>query len=142
MSYTTKLQIAYYDPAERMYVEEGLSPQAIADIFANQHGDDAPSRRTIYNWSQDGDWGAKRRRWVQETEDIDASMREAIRVAAKEAIANPNRDSFSALRNAVSSKKMWAQLQGIERAQEEGGGDPDASAEDALAIVRKVLEGK
>mgnify|MGYP006305103081 FL=1 len=156
MSYTTQLQIQFYDQAERLYVEEGLSPQAIRNVLVDEltseglekadAEDEAPSRRTLYNWSQEGEWKSARRRFLQETEDIRLTMREAIRVAASEAIANPNRDTFSALRNAVSGAKGWEQLQGLERAAETAGEDKGRddgdAARDALAIVMKALEGK
>lgn len=147
--YTTQLQAAFYDEAERLYVEEGLSPQAIHNRFAEERGEgEAPSRRTVYNWMTEGDWKARRRRWLSETEDIGKTFREAIRVAAREAIANPNRDAFSALRNAVSGAKMWEQLQGIEQAAAESAAEEDEDrdegevARDALAIVKEALEGK
>ena len=145
MGYTTRLQIKFYDPAERLYVEEGLSPQAIREVLVDQHGeDDPPSRRTIYNWSQEGEWKAARRRWLQETEDIRLNMREAVRAATAEAIAHPTRDSLSALKNAVSAAKDWEQLQGIERAVDNATDERDPSdvASDALAIVKQALEGK
>lgn len=156
MAYQTSLQARFYDRAERLYVEEGLSPQAIRNAFVDdlveqghartEAEDQAPSRRTLYTWMTDGDWQAARRRFLRETEDIRLTMREAVRAAAEEAIVNPNRDTFSALRNAVSASKMWEQLQGLERAAENVAGASDREegdvARDALEIVKQALEGR
>lgn len=144
-SYTTSLQVQFYDTAERWYVEDGLSPQAIANKLQEEHGDDAPSRRTIYNWMKEGDWGEKRKQWLTETEDIDLSLREAIRVAIENAIENPNRNTFSALKNVLNGAKTWQQLQGLERAAAtEDSSDKEKGdvARDALDIVKQALEGR
>ena len=141
-SYQTTLQTEFYDDAERFFVEDGLSPQAIHKRLEKEHGDDAPSRRTVYNWMQEGGWKQKRRRWLKMTEDIGKSLQEAIRVAAKEAIENPNRDTFSALRNAISGAKMYEKLQGLERGVGEAESQDEGEvARDALEVVKQALEG-
>ena len=156
MAYHTALKARFYDRAERLYVEDGLSPQAIRKAFIGQlveegtskpeAEDEVPSRRTLYNWMTDGGWRDARRRFLRETEDIRLTMREAVRAAAEEAIVNPNRDTFSALRNAVSGAKMWEQLQGLERAAENVADADDREsgdvARDALEIVKQALEGR
>jgi hypothetical protein len=144
MQYNTTLQARFYDDAERLYVEQGLSPKAIHNRFAGEGGEqEAPSRRTIYNWKEDGDWEAARRRWLKETEDIEANLQEAIRAATKNAIENPNRDTFSALRNAISGAKMYKQMQGIEQGIGDAEDDRDEGevARDALEVVKQALEG-
>jgi len=84
----------------------------------------------------------KRRRWLKMTEDIGESLQEAIRVAAKEAIENPNRDTFSALRNAISGAKMYEKLQGLERGVEGAESQDEGEvARDALEVVKQALEG-
>jgi hypothetical protein len=143
--YTTSLQVRFYDPAERLYVEDGLSPRAVALRLREEHGEDAPSRRTIYNWAEDGDWDRKRRKFHQAGADIQEGLVDAIRMAVKNAIANPNRDTFSALKNAMKSAEMFQQMRGMEEAVAELGGQEETDQEEveeaAYEIVREAIEG-
>ena len=146
MEYTTSLQVQYYDRAERLYVEDGLSPRAIALTLRDEDGDDAPSRRTIYNWAEDGGWDEARRKWHEAGADIQEGLVDAIRMAIKNAIANPNRDTFSALKNAMKSAEMFQELRSVEEAITQlSGGDtgeePDEVEEAAYEVVRKAIEG-
>lgn len=145
MEYDTSLQARFYDPAERLYVEDGLSPRAVSIKLKEEYGEDAPSRRTIYNWAEDGDWDAARRKWHDAGQDIQEGLIDAIRMAVKEAIANPNRDSFSALKNAMKSAEMFQQMRGMEEAvtelQEGDDTDSDQVEEAAYEIVRDAIEG-
>lgn len=146
MDYTTSLQVQYYDRAERLFVEDGLSPRAVALTLREEDGDDAPSRRTIYNWAEDGEWEKKRRKWHEAGADIQEGLVDAIRVAIKNAIANPGRDTFSALKNAMTSAEKFQELRSIEEAITQlGNGDeeekPDEVEEAAYEVVRKAIEG-
>ena len=146
MKYNTTLQASFYDTAERLYVEDGLSPRAVALQLREEHGEDAPSRRTIYNWAEDGDWQCARRKWHQAGQDIQEGLIDAIRMAVKNAIANPNRDTFSALKNAMKSAEMFHQLRAMEQAVTEleadgDEADPEEVEEAAYEIVRDAIEG-
>jgi hypothetical protein len=145
MEYTTSLQVQYYDRAERLYVEDGLSPRAVALQLREEDGEDAPSRRTIYNWAQDGDWDRARRKFHEAGADIQEGLVDVIRMAIKEAIANPNRDSLSALKNAMKSAEMFQEMRAMEDAitnlQEEEDGGPDEVEERAYEIVEQAIEG-
>jgi len=143
--YTTSLQARFYDPAERLYVEDGLSARAVALRLREEHGDEAPSRRTIYNWAEQGEWDQSRRKFHQAGQDIQEDLVDAIRMALKNAIANPNRDSFSALKNAMKSAEMFQQMRGMEQAMAELGDEGEADQEEveeaAYEIVREAVEG-
>jgi hypothetical protein len=145
MEYDTSLQARFYDAAERLYVEDGLSPRAVAISLEEEHGEEAPSRRTIYNWAEDGDWDQARRKFHQAGADIQEGLIDAIRMAVKNAIANPNRDNFSALKNAMKSAEMFQQMRGMEEAVAELGGEDEADQEEveeaAYEIVREAVEG-
>lgn len=145
MQYTTSLQVQYYDRAERLFVEDGLSPRAIALTLREEDGDDAPSRRTIYNWAEDGEWETSRRKWHHAGADIQEGLVDAIRMAIKNAIANPNRDNFSALKNAMKSAEMFQELRSVEEAitqiGEQDEDEPDEIEEAAYEVVRKAIEG-
>jgi len=145
MEYTTSLQVQYYDRAERLYVEDGLSPRAIALQLREDDGEDAPSRRTIYNWAQDGQWDRARRKFHKAGADIQEGLVDVIRMAIKEAIANPNRDSLSALKNAMKSAEMFQEMRSMEQAitdLEAGGQEqPDEVEEAAYEVVKQAIEG-
>jgi hypothetical protein len=146
MKYNTSLQARFYDAAERLYVEDGLSPRAVSLRLKKEHGDEAPSRRTIYNWADDGSWDAARRKWHQAGQDIQEGLIDAIRMAVKNAIANPGRDTFSALKNAMKSAEMFHQLRAMEQAVTEleadgDEADPEEVEEAAYEIVRDAIEG-
>ncbi len=141
MKYQTALMSRFYDETERLFVEEGLSPQAIHLELRREHGREAPSRRTIYVWSADGDWEAERRRWAETGQDIQGGLVDAIRVAIRGALANPNRDSFSALKNAMSSARMFHQMRAMEGLGEEVGGKGE-NTEDIEAAVYEMIEQK
>lgn len=145
MEYTTSLQVQYYDQCERLYVEDGLSPRAIALHLREDDGDDAPSRRTIYNWAEDGDWDQKRRSFHQAGDEIQEGLVDVIRMAIKNAIANPNRDSLSALKNAMKSAEMFQEMRSMEQAitdlQEESEEGADEVEEAAYEVVREAIEG-
>lgn len=145
MDYQTTLQTRFYDRAERLYVEDGLSPRAVSLRLQEEHGDDAPSRRTIYNWAEDGDWDRARRKFHDAGADIQEGLVDAIRMAIKEAISNPGRDTFSALRNAMKSAEMFQEMRAMDEAMqdlEEQEAQEDQDVEEAAyQVVKEAIEG-
>lgn len=90
-------QAIYFDEAQRLYVNEGLSLDAIVGVLAGR-----VSRKTLYNWKAQGDWDTKRKNYLKETKDLYSQLLEIARRMLKETLANPTSKNVNAAFNAVS----------------------------------------
>lgn len=122
----------YNDEARRLYVQEGLSLDAIVGILGNK-----VSRKTLYNWKVAGDWDAKRKQYLKDTEDIQAQLLQLFRTMLKEALANPSAQNVNAVLRIAGAIKLW---QGVKVIEEEAG-KMENSAE-SLRELMKVIAGE
>jgi hypothetical protein len=104
-------QAIYYEEAKRLYVNEGLSLDAIVGIFNNK-----VSRKTLYNWKIKGDWDTKRRNYLKSTEDLQKQLTKLAQIALKEALANPTPHNVYAVTKAVAALKQY---QGVKLLEDE-----------------------
>lgn len=101
----------YHDEAKRLYVQEGLSLDTIADILNHK-----VSRRTLYNWKVAGDWDTKRKNYLKDTEDIQSQLMQLFRTMLKEALTNPSAQNVNAVLRTAGAIKLW---QGVKVIEEE-----------------------
>jgi hypothetical protein len=120
----------FYSEAERMYVHEGYSIDAIVALFKNQ-----VSRKTVYNWKAEGNWDAKRTASIETTGSIREELIEIARLAIKEAKANPGSHQIFAVVKAVQALKTWHDAENTvpdEKEKTAGGITPD--------LIREIEE--
>lgn len=101
----------YFDEAQRLYVNEGLSLDAIVGILANK-----VSRKTLYNWKVQGEWDTKRKNYLKETKDLQEDLLELAKLTIKEAKANPTPHNIYAMSKAIAALKSY---QGVKLIEEE-----------------------
>lgn len=120
-------QAIYFDEAQRLYVQEGLSLDAIVSILGKKI-----SRKTLYNWKVQGDWDTKRKNYLKETEDLQTQLTQLARMAMKEALANPTPHNIYALTKAISALKTWQGVKVIEEETEQ------ATVDDLREIIKTI----
>lgn len=120
-------QALYFEEAQRLYVQEGLSLDAIVSILGKK-----VSRKTLYNWKVQGDWDTKRKNYLKETEDLQAQLMQLAKIAMKEAMANPSPHNIYALTKAISALKTWQGVKVIEEETEK------ASVDDLREIIKTI----
>lgn len=91
----------YAAEAERLYVHEGLSIDAVLGILEGK-----VARKTLYNWKEQGDWDSKRKKRDEFQVDLQEGLRTVTRKVLQEALTNPNNTSIRALKGALSLIKM------------------------------------
>lgn len=101
----------YFDEAQRLYVNEGLSLDAIVGILANK-----VSRKTLYNWKVQGEWDTKRKNYLKDTKDLQEDLLELAKLTIKEAKANPTPHNIYAMSKAIAALKSY---QGVKLIEEE-----------------------
>lgn len=106
-------QAIYLEEAKRLYVQEGLSLDAIAKIFGGK-----VSRRTLYNWKTAGNWDEKRKEYLKNTEDIQSQLMQLFRVMLKEALTNPSAQNANSVLRIASAIKLWEGLKIIKEETE------------------------
>lgn len=116
----------YFDEAQRLYVNEGLSLDAIVGIFNNK-----VSRKTLYNWKVQGDWDTKRRNYLKETKDLQEDLLELAKLTIKEAKANPTPHNIYAMSKAIAALKNY---QGVKLIEDES----EKKEEDAVSLKEIV----
>lgn len=119
----------YFEEAQRLYVQEGLSLDAIVEVLGGK-----VSRRTLYNWKIQGDWDEKRRNYLKQTEDIQSQLTKLAQIAMKEALANPTPHNIYAVMKAISALKMW---QGVKVIEEEA--EKTEKSTEALREIIKTI---
>jgi hypothetical protein len=99
----------YNDEAKRLYVQEGLSLDAIVGILGNK-----VSRKTLYNWKIAGEWDAKRKDYLEQTKDMYEEIIEIARLTIKEAKANPTPHNIYAMSKAIAALKQYQGVKVLE----------------------------
>ncbi len=117
----------YFDEAQRLYVQEGLSLDAIVNILGGK-----VSRKTLYNWKVKGDWDTKRKQYLKDTEDLYEQLLKLAKLTLKEALNNPTPHNIYAVMKAVGALKAW---QGVKIIEEE-----IESQEQTKSVKDKILE--
>lgn len=91
----------YAAEAERLFVNEGMSPDTIVGILQNK-----VSHRTIYDWIEKGNWKKKREQYANFKIDISEGVRDVIQKSLTQALANPERKNIVTLREAIKLASM------------------------------------
>ncbi|MEW6115371.1 MAG: hypothetical protein AB1553_00520 [Nitrospirota bacterium] len=99
----------YNDEAKRLYVQEGLSLDAIVGILGGK-----VSRKTLYNWKIAGQWDEKRREYLNQTKDMYEEIIEIARLTIKEAKANPTPHNIYAMSKAIAALKQYQGVKVLE----------------------------
>lgn len=99
----------YNDEAKRLYVQEGLSLDAIVGILGNK-----VSRKTLYNWKIAGQWDEKRKEYLEQTKDMYEEIIEIARLTIKEAKANPTPHNIYAMSKAIAALKQYQGVRVLE----------------------------
>lgn len=99
----------YNDEAKRLFVQEGLSLDAIVGILANK-----VSRKTLYNWKIAGEWDKKRKDYLEQTRDMYEEIIEIARLTIKEAKANPTPHNIYAMSKAIAALKQYQGVKVLE----------------------------
>ncbi len=119
----------YFDEAQRLYVNEGLSLDAIVGMLGNK-----VSRKTLYNWKIAGEWDTKRKNYLKETEDLNAQLMKLAHVALREALVNPTPHNIYAVMKAVSALKAWQGVKVVEEETEKS----ESSIDTLKEIIRTI----
>lgn len=129
----------YNDEAQRLYVNQGMTLDAIESIFEGK-----VTRRTLFNWKEEGRWDDKRVRYVDETADLDDMIRAVARVATERAMADPNPKNVLAMARAISALKSTQGLSLLDEPdQPDGAGmTPQEKREGIVDAVRQALRGQ
>lgn len=121
----------YFDEAQKLYVNDGLSLDAIVGILANK-----VSRKTLYNWKVQGQWDEKRRNYLKETKDLQEDLLELAKLTIKEAKANPAPHNIYAMSKAIAALKSY---QGVKLIEDEITPPEKQDASEAAKKVRELL---
>lgn len=105
----TAKQLQYFDACEKMFVEEGLTIDAIA-----AKEEVKVSRKTLYNWRESGGWDDKRARFVKLTGDLRTDVMQMAREAVKRALEDPKTTNVFAAKHALSAVKMLVGYRALE----------------------------
>ncbi len=94
----------YNDEAQRLYVHEGLSLDAIMGVLGNK-----VSRKTLYNWKKDGDWEEKRKIARAAAQDLKSRLKRYALDRMNEAEANPSIKSFKLVMMALAAVEKFGE---------------------------------
>jgi hypothetical protein len=120
----------YFDDAQRLYVQEGLSLDAIVGILTGK-----VSRKTLYNWKVSGDWDTKRRNYLKENQTMYDDLQDLARQTIREAKADPSPHKVFAMAKAISALKMYQAVDILEKET-----TPVERAGLTEATIRKIEE--
>lgn len=124
---------ALYEEAKRLYVNEGLSVDAIVELLK-----DKVARKTLYNWKTANNWDDQRKAYQQENENLQKEIKEIARIAIKEAKANPTPHNIYAVVKALSALKL---MQGIQVIEDDSGEKVKGISKETFEFVQKELLG-
>lgn len=122
---------ALYEEAKRLYVIEGISLDAIVELLQ-----DKVARKTLYNWKSANNWDEQRKKYVEETADMQKEIREITKIAIREAKANPTPHNIYAVVKALSALKLMSHLKDIDSDNEK---DKQISKETIDFIQKELL---
>lgn len=128
---------AYYERCKSFYVEEGYSVRAIAKMVNKNHPD-GPTRRTIQNWKDEGDWDKKRQRFVDQEEDLFKVTRDVATQAGRNAKENPTPENINSFVRILSVLKYKEQIRDINDIPDDE--DSGRSKEEKMADLVSQLE--
>lgn len=114
----------YYDEAERLYVREGFSLDAIVGMLGKN-----VARKTLFNWKRDHEWEEKRKKYLEETRDLRTQLREIAELCIKEAQARPTPKNLLAMCRAISALKNYDGMSLLEN---------ETTSEDRGKIVKEL----
>ena len=120
----------YFEEAQRLYVQEGLSLDTIVNILGGK-----VSRKTLYNWKVAGDWDTKRKNYLKDTEDIQNQLIQLFRTMLKEALKNPSAQNVNAVLRTAGAIKLW---QGVKVIKEETEGK-ETNLKDLLKAISETI---
>lgn len=129
----------YFDQAERLYVVDQLSLVDIAERLPI-------SVRTLSTWSREGDWRAKRAKYLEERKTFHEELyefgRELLRkikvdLAANKEVSANQLYTLKSLLPQISRVKAYEDL----RKQADENQQGDVSEDELLAIIRRELVG-
>ena len=126
----------YYDEAQRLYVNQGMTLDAIEGIL-----EEKITRRTLFNWKEEGNWDSKRERYLAETADLDELMRQVAKTALTRAAADPSPKNVLAMARAVAALKAHQGLSLLDDPEPEVQTSAEQKRADIVEMVRKALEG-
>jgi hypothetical protein len=92
----------YFEEAQRLFVVEGFSIDAVESLLKKN-----VTRRTLYNWRDQGNWDEKRTNYLNETKDLRAEIMEVARITIKEAKQNPTPHAVYAMAKAIAALKSY-----------------------------------
>lgn len=126
----------YNDEAQRLYVNQGMTLDAIESILEGK-----VTRRTLFNWKEEGRWDEKRERYLAETEDLDEMMRKVAKVAMQRAVADPSPKNVLAMSRAMAALKSMQGLNLLDEPGDDGDTTPSQKRQAIVDAVRQALEG-
>jgi len=125
---------AYYEEAERLFVQEGLSLREIARRLGGE-----VSESTLARWSVGGDWMRKRKEYLRSEEHFAQVLQELKHKLALAALEDPNPQNVYALCRVIAVLKPSAavELRQLEKEEAEG---RRKSPEEIQRIIAETLE--
>lgn len=121
-------QAIYLEEAQRLFVQEGFPLDTILSMLGKH-----VSRKTLYNWKMQFDWDGKRKKYVEETKELHAEIRELVRLTLQRAKADPTPKNLSAFARAINAMKVY---EGVKLLEEET--TPKERQELTKDIVEKI----
>jgi hypothetical protein len=114
----------FYTVCRDLYVEEGYSIPAIARKLKDKHPD-APHKKTIQNWKNDGQWQQKRIEIADSEQDLFDMTRAVAKMAGKNAKENPTPENINSFVRILSVLKYKEQIKDIDEFldEEQSGGE-------------------
>jgi len=124
---------AYYEEAQRLFVQEGKTLSEIAQILKDV------SERTLARWSSEGEWMRKRKEYLRSEEHFSQILQELKYKLAVAALSDPNPQTIYALCRVIAVLKPSAavELRQLEKEEAEG---KRKSPEEIQRIIAETLE--
>lgn len=122
----------YYDEGKRLYVQNGIALDTIEDMLSGN-----VTRRTLHNWKTEGRWDEKRKRYIEEQQDLGDMVLEIAKTVAQNALADPSPKNLLSLAralNALKEKDALAMLAGGK------GGDDAEDQENVSDAIQKAIK--
>lgn len=123
----------YFEEAQRQYVKQGFGLTAIEGML-----DGNVTRRTLHTWKDEGNWDEKRKRYLEQHEDLSDMVMEIAKNTAKKALQDPNPKNMLALIRAINALKEKDALAMFANAKE--GEGEESEEEDVTQVVRDALK--
>ncbi|MEW5745271.1 MAG: hypothetical protein AB1805_07545 [Nitrospirota bacterium] len=111
----------YYEEAQRLFVREGFSLDAIVGMLGKN-----VSRKTLFNWKKDGEWEEKRRKHLEQNKGTKDQLKALVDVTLRNAEAEPTPKNILALLRAIQAYESYG---GIQPLIEESSGEAKKPAQ-------------